>query len=325
MSHPRSRSALLTVLFLVASLIVGCGDDSGPTGGNGLEKTKIKVATLPMVNDAPLYVGIRDKLFEKEGLDVQAVPVQKSADAIPGMSNGGIDVVFGNHATFFALEASGSKKVRLINEATTLTPKHMAVLVAKDSPVKTMKDLEGRTIAVHLVNNIQQLTFNAVLKHNGIDTSKIKYTQVLFPNMGAALDKGDVDAVHIVEPYLTDAVRKLGARLVADGGGEPVTGMPLDGYYVADDWARKNPKTAAAFQRAMLKAQASAADRTKLEGVLPQFTKIDPGMAKAMTIPGYPTSTDTTRLERLNDLMSGQAAIKSKLDISSFVIPVAAP
>lgn len=322
MSHSRSRSALLIGL-LMSSLVAACGGDSGSSGGNGLEKKSIKVATLPMVNDAPLYVGIREKFFEQEGLKVQAVPVQKSADAIPGMSNGGIDVVFGNHATFFALEASGSKKVRLINEATTLTPRHMAVLVPKDSPIKTMKDLEGRTVAVHLINNIQQLSFNAVLKHNNVDSSKVKYTQVLFPNMGAALDKGDVDAVHIVEPYLSDAVQKLGARLVADGGSEPVTNLPLDGYYVADDWARKNPKTAAAFQRAMLKAQASASDRTKLEGVLPQFTKIDPAMAAKMTLPGYPTSTDPTRLERLNDLMSGQGAIKSKISIASFVIPVA--
>jgi hypothetical protein len=44
-----------------------------------------------------------------------------------------------------------------------------------------------------------------------------------------------------------------------------------------------------------------------------------------MTLPGYPTSTDTARLERLNDLMSGQGAIKSKISIPSFVIPVAGP
>jgi hypothetical protein len=57
--------------------------------------------------------------------------------------------------------------------------------------------------------------------------------------------------------------------------------------------------------------------------VLPRFTRIDPGMARAMTLPGYPRSTEIPRLERLNDLMSGQGAIKSRIDLPSFVIPVA--
>jgi NitT/TauT family transport system substrate-binding protein len=314
------RRALLGVLVTV-SLATGCGGaDPGGDGGSGLERPTIKVAVLSLPMNAPYYIAVKEKLFEAEGLKVETQPVQQSTQAYPALKNGTIDVVFANNSSMLLGHDKGDLRINLIVEGTRLTPGFMAVLVMPGSPVQAAKDLEGRSVTVHVLNNIQAITLNAIVAAGGADPSKINYRQVVFPQMAAVMQKGDVDAIHVTEPFLTDAKQKLGARLVVDGGGAPVTDLPLDGYFALDGWAQKNPKTAAAFQRAMRKAQQMAADRTVVEAVLPTYVRnISAEVAGAMTMPAFPVANDPAHVQRLIDLMREQGQLTNPLDAKSIV------
>ncbi|MFG2005447.1 ABC transporter substrate-binding protein [Spirillospora sp. NPDC048911] len=316
----RSPSALLLCVLLLVSLASACGDSGDGGGAGSRDKTKIKVATLPLVVDAPFYIALRHKLFEKEGLQVTPVLVPQSKQAVPGLVRGDIDIVYGNDASFLQGHDSGTLKVRLVAEGTTLSPGFMAVLVMPGSPVRTIADLGGKSVSVHILNNVQALTFNAIVKAGKGDPKRIRYREVLLPNMAAALQKGDIDAMHGMEPFISDAKRKLGARVVSDGAAAPVRDIALDGYFTTDRWAGRNPGTARAFQRAMIKANALAADRREVEAVLPSYTRVDPAIAKIMTMPGYPASISAARIQRLIDLMVGQGQLRKRLDAASIVV-----
>ena len=128
------------------------------------------------------------------------------------------------------------------------------------------------------------------------------------------------DAVHTAEPFSTVFEQKLGARTVIDGGGAPVTGLPVSGYITTGDFVAKNPRTAAAFQRAITKAQALAAgDRKQVEKVLPGYAKVDAATAAALALPEYPATTDPARLQRLADLMLKQGLIKAPIDARAVI------
>jgi NitT/TauT family transport system substrate-binding protein len=315
----RLRGALCLLLTLA---VAGCGGGGeAPTqSGGGLEKATIKVAMLSLVNNAPYYLAVKEKLFEAEGLTVQTQPVQQSTQAYPALKTGDIDVVFANDASMLLGHDKGDLKINLIVEGTTLTSKFMGVLVMPNSPITSIKDLENKSVSVHVLNNIQAITLNAIAKANGLDPAKIRYRQVVFPQMAAAMQKGDLDAIHVTEPFLSDARKKLGARLVADGGDQPVTDLPLDGYFALEDWAKKHPKTAAAFQRAMRKAQELAADRARVEAVLPTYAQgVDPELTKTMTMPSFPTSNSATRVQRLIDLMKEQGQLTNRIDAGAIV------
>ncbi|TNY34948.1 ABC transporter substrate-binding protein [Thermomonospora catenispora] len=322
MRPSRRRFGALAALLVAGSLITGCGgDDGSASGGNGLEKQTITVAALPLVDGAALHIGIKQKLFEAEGLKVQVKPIQQSTQALPALIKGDVDVIAGaNYVTFFQAHEKGTLKLSILSEAAALTPNMMNVLVKPDSPIKSAKDLEGKKIAVNIPNNIQSLTLNAILKANNVDPSKVQYIQVPFPQMGAALEKDQVDAIHVVEPFLSDVQKKLGARVVVNGGGEPVTGVPISGYVTTQEFASKNPKTSAAFQRAMLKAQeAAASDRKKVEEVVPDYARIEPQVASVITMPDFPSSVNTTRLQRIVDLMVSGGLLKDKPDLNTIV------
>lgn len=316
MRHSGRRSCLLTALLLAAPLAAGCGgsDSSGPSG-SGPEKKTLTVAALPLVDDAGLYIAQKRGLFEAEGIKVRIKPVQQSIQALPALAKGDVDVIAAaNYVTFLQAQDKGTLKLRVLAGAAAVTSHMMDVVVLPDSPIRTAGDLAGKRVAVNILTNIQSLTLDAILKSGGAGAPG--YVAIPFPQMAATLQKKQVDAVHIVEPFLTDAKRKLGARVVVDGGGPPVTNLPISGYASTAEFTGKNPKAAAAFQRAIAKAQALAAgDRTQVEAVVPGYAHIDAKTAAAITLPAYPASADAAGLQRVADMMRGAGLLKRPLDV----------
>nr|WP_296069869.1 ABC transporter substrate-binding protein [uncultured Actinoplanes sp.] len=317
-----NQKARYAVLLLLTAFLAACGDsgEGGRHASNGLEKGTVKVAMLSIATAAPYYIAVREKLFEAEGLKVETQVVQSSPQAYPALKTGAVDLVFANDSSMLLGHDKGDLPINLISEGTTLTPKFMAVLVMPGSPIRSIADLAGHSVTVHVLNNIQAITLNAIAEANGVDPARINYRQVAFPQMAATMQKGDVDAIHVNEPFNTDARLKLGARMVVDGGAAPVTDLPMDGYFASRGWAQKNPRTAAAFQRAMDKARVIAADRTKVEQVIPTYIRnADAEVTKTMTMPGFPAGNDPARLQRLIDLMKDQGQLTNKLDATTIV------
>lgn len=319
MRQRRSLSILACLLSL--ALVTACGSSDKSSSGDGLEKKTIAVASLPLLDAAGLHIAVKQKFFEAEGLHVQVKPVAQSIQALPALKNGQVDVIAGaNYVSFLQANEAGALKLRIVADGGSQSSRFMQLLVMPNSPIKQPKDLEGKTIAVNILNNIQSLTLNEVLKANNVDPSKVKYRAVPFPQMGAALQKGQIDAVHTGEPFGTLFQRKLGARMVIDGGGAPVTELPVSGYVTTQDFVQKYPKTAAAFQRAIQRAQQLAtSDRKKVEEVLPSYAKVDAQTAAVLVLPNYPTSLNATRLQRLPDLMLKDGLLKSRVDMKNII------
>ena len=81
------------------------------------------------------------------------------------------------------------------------------LMVRKDTKIRTAKHLEGKTIAVNNLNNVGTLAINTAMAKEGGDYTKVKYTEVPFPEMNAALEAPKrVDAIWQVEPGYTGAL-----------------------------------------------------------------------------------------------------------------------
>ncbi|WP_327351104.1 ABC transporter substrate-binding protein [Streptomyces sp. NBC_01304] len=310
---------LTTIAAVLALALAGCGDDSDSPPDDG-KTQQLTVAALPLADDATLYIAQNRGLFKKEGLDVRIRPVQQSIQALPALANGQVDVIASaNYVTFLQAHEKGTLDVRILAEGARVAPHMMDVLVPKDSPVKSVADLEGKKIAVNILNNIQSLTLNAILAEQG--AGRPVYRQIAFPQMGPALEKGQVDAVHAAEPFNTAVQEQLGARVLVDGGSAPVAGIPISGYVTTSAYADKNPKAAAAFQRAIAAAAKLATeDPTAVREQLPKYTKVTADQAKSIHLPAYPATTDVEQLTRLTDLMRKQGLLKQAVDPATLLV-----
>ena len=320
--NPRSRiirrglAAALTLT--VGGALAACGGGSGDSAGNsanGLEKARINVAGLAVVDDAPLYIARDRGLFRKQGLKVHVTTLTQSTQAIPGLLRGDIDIdAGGNYVSFFQAKAKGAIDLRVLANAFQCGKDVVPVLAMPGSAIRRPADLAGKKIAVNLVNNVQTMLLNAVLRADGVDVSKIKYVQVPFPNMAAALEKGQVDAASAVEPFSTGMKRRLHARKVVDSCTGPTKDFPLSGVFATDEFVKKNPKTVAAFQRAYRAAAKIAADRSVVERTLPGYTKIDRKTASAITIGRFPVTADPAALQKVADLMRSSGMLSKPLN-----------
>ncbi|MGN9838678.1 ABC transporter substrate-binding protein [Nonomuraea sp. H19] len=293
-----------------------------PSAAGGLEKTKLKIATLPAIDSAALYVAIDQKLFEKEGLEVTPQIVQAAPEAIPMLLNGEIDAMFGNYVSMFQAHDKGSLKLRILAEGSRAAPDSLSIMALPDSPIKTAKDLEGKTINVNVLHNFQELALAQVLKANNVDPASIKYVQVTFQNIMPSWRGGQIDAAYLGEPMVTAATSTMGARKILDPASGPAAEFPISGYVSTQDWYDKNPKVAAAFQRAIHNAaKLMENNREVVAKVLPTFTQIEAATAATVTFPYFSSNDNPVRLQRVADWMLEAKWLTKAIKVESLMSP----
>ena len=151
--------------------------------------------------------------------------------------------------------------------------KNQAVLVKKGSPITDPRQLEGKTIGVNTLNNINHLSMQAYLSGIGVDPDSVKFFELGNPNTLEGLAAGRVDAVTALvynpfEPF----------------GKEPF----LAGFISTPKWLEENPKTAAAFTRAVDKGIDWVAENPKgAQKLLVENTEIKPALAGKI-VPSLP-------------------------------------
>lgn len=331
------RAVGLLATLLAASLTAGCGlfggsDEAEGSGDNTtaasgpLEQTTLKVGVMVGIDCSGPQLALLNDAFADEGLKIEAQTVQSGAIAIPQLAGGDLDITFGNWVSFIKAQAAGLVDMKFISESYLSTPNsNFAVIAGKDSQINSPKDLEGKKIAVNAKGNINELLLRAVLNANDVDFNKIKdnLVEMPFPNMAAAIQTGQIDAAAFIDPFVTAAQKSIGAKIVFDlTGAGPTENFPLSGFAVTKKFADENPNTVAAFQRALLKGQQLAADRSKVEAALPKFAKMDPQTAAIVKIGQFPTTIDPKRIQRVADLLVTYEMLPKKIDIAPLVVPM---
>src|SRR5262245_56763053 len=80
-----------------------------------------------------------------------------------------------------------------------------AVVVQKDGPVHSVKDLRGRVIAIPSRFSDERLIVLKALKENGLGPSDVKMVEMAPPDVAGALAAKAIDAFSMGEPYPSQA------------------------------------------------------------------------------------------------------------------------
>jgi NitT/TauT family transport system substrate-binding protein len=331
--HARKIVGGLSVLALLTSL-AGCGLLGGsaetpasdaPANGK-VEKSKITLGLLPILDVAAAHVAIKKGYFKEEGLEVDIKVIQGGAAAIPGLISGDLDMTFGNWVSFFAAQSKEAAKavdgIKLVSDGYQAKPDMFVVVTGADSPIKSPKDLAGKTIAINTFKNIAELTTKATLEANDVDPASVTFKEFPFPDMQAALENKSIDAAFLVEPYVTRAQRAIGSVTVLDVASGPTDNIPIAGYATSGKFAKENPNTVAAFQRAITKGQRDAADRPTVEPLLQEYAKVDKETASLVHFGEFPTTLDSTRLQRVATLMKTYGLLEKEMDVKPMILPL---
>ena len=317
------RSRYLTILVsAVLAGAIGCGSaaSSSPAAGTGPEQPDITISAIQSVTAAGLYIAAQRGYFTKAGLHVTIDAATGSGPVIPALVTGRVQVVFGNYVSDILAESTGVASLRFLAAGNVSGPAEQEVVVLPGSRITTPAGLRGMTIGVNALNNVATMMIQAVLAEYGIPASAVHFVEIPFPEVGAALAAHRIDAAYITDPFLTAARQKYQVRTVFDCDQGLVASLPIAGFVASSAWARSNPRTVAAFVRALEQGQALAdSDRPAVDAALHAYIKIPPATAAVASIGSFPVSSrvQVAPLQRLADLMFRYGLLKRRLDVTS--------
>jgi NitT/TauT family transport system substrate-binding protein len=302
------------LIMLAASALTACGGSDKKSSG-GLEKTNLTVATLPTPDAATLYLAIQKGYFKAEGLNVKPSILGNGADIVNRVVSGNADFADSGYIPII-LAASNGVKLRVVVDAYQGRSKLYPIMTLPSSGIHDAKGLAGKKIGIINTKGFPALLTQSALQSAGLKVSDVKYVEVQLPAMAGALKNHSIDAAFMSDPWVSQLEQQLGARQVVDTMSGPTADLAVGGYIASQRFAQKNPKTVAAFQRAMAKAQADAQDRNQISQVLPTFIKgLSPQTAQTINLGSYPVSLNKTRLQRVADLMTQYGQLKQHYDV----------
>lgn len=172
----------------------------------------------------------------------------------------------------------------------------------KDSSIKSAKDLAGRTVAVNTLQNIGSTTVRESVRLAGGDPSKVKFVEIPFDQMPAALDAGRVDAAWMGDPAM-NAAKAQGARIVASPFAETDPKLTVATYFTSTQLTKQKPDLVKKFAAAMTESLKYATDHPdEARQILTTYTKISGDVLNELTLPAWPAEIDMASLEKLASL-----------------------
>jgi NitT/TauT family transport system substrate-binding protein len=274
-------------------------------GKIGLAQVKQKVGYMKIVDNASLFMAMERGFFSKAGLELNIVPMVGGAAIAPAVASGDLQIGWTNVVSLYQAHVEGFDFKFVSGGATNIKGSNdtHAIEVLKDSPVKTAKDLEGKTLAVNTLNNIVHLMAMAWIEKNGANPAAVKYVEIPFPQMEAALVSKRVDAASTHEPFVTASIGRGVTRVLAYNWGEVVPKFLIGSWFASDKWIQKNKDAASRFIRAINQGvDAINADIQGTRELMIKWTGLSQDMAKKVALPVFEKSISEKDIQVTIDL-----------------------
>jgi NitT/TauT family transport system substrate-binding protein len=298
------RHVLLLIALLVL-LAAGCGDDDEGGGGGGAtgeqQTQTLKVGVIPIADVAPLYLGMDKGFFEEEGLKIEPQLAEGGAAIVPAVVSGDYQIGFSN-TTSLIIAASKNLPIQIISQGVLAgeTPEQAwdGVVVPKGSDIKEIGGLEGKTVAVNTLNNVSQVVVNTALKEAGADYTKVKYVEVPFPDMNAALESGRVDAAFQVEPGYSGALA-AGGKNISNAYEEMAPNYTVATYFASKQYIAENRDVVDRFRRAIAKSLDYASQHDdEVRAIVGTYTEIPKEVLDKMNLPIWKSDLNQPTIEQ---------------------------
>jgi NitT/TauT family transport system substrate-binding protein len=313
----------VTALLVAAALVVtsaACSKSNEPTPSTPGVPDKVNVGVIAIVDVAPIYLGKQQGIFTKHNIDLKLETAQGGAVIIPIVIARGYDFGFSNVVSLL-LAQSRSLPIKVVangNNSTGDKAKDFGGLIVKDPAITSPKLLEDKKVATNTLNNIVDTTTKEIVKKDGGNPSKVTFVELAFPDMAAALDAGRVDAMFVVEPFLSAALAKGWKQIGSYADVDPKLCVAL--YFTSQALATSNPDLVKRFGDAMKESLAYADSHPdEVRAVLSTYTQITADASKSLILPKWPAEIDTASITKLGDLSMQYGLLNTKPDLAKLL------
>ncbi|OFW09584.1 MAG: hypothetical protein A3H27_04540 [Acidobacteria bacterium RIFCSPLOWO2_02_FULL_59_13] len=234
----------IVVLTLFAGLFNLCG--GAPTAA----ADKVKVVALEGIQLFPMQIMETKGIAKKYGIDVDLMRVASPTASYTVMQTGDFHIGFGGWLSIAVLREKGFK----LSNVYSMVGYTVEMMVKTDSPLKSLAELKGKRIGLFGGANAATTWLLRVVSVKLFGFDPTKDAKVHFgapPLLIGMLDRGEMDAVLILDPFITQLLETGNYRSIANLGNlwrERTGQQPmLVAVTVNEPWAKANPEVVKRF------------------------------------------------------------------------------
>ena len=213
----------------------------------------VKVGTLKMGSLTNVWVAKQAGFFERNGLNVELVEFRNGNEAIAAHQGGAVDILLTIPGTSMAARERGFDLVLLTQSeiAKSEGPDTAAIVVKSDAPYKSLKDLEGKRVGLGAPRSQYSVAVEKAFKNAGVDPKKVNFADLPFPTMSDVLRAGQIDAIAVLDPWLTQLATSGQGRNLSWFYIDSVPAQPIGAWWTKKSFIDRNPQAAKNFVKAM--------------------------------------------------------------------------
>ncbi|MCR2762899.1 ABC transporter substrate-binding protein [Microbacterium sp. zg.B48] len=321
--------ATLGVLAVAALALSGCTDSGAapagtPTGGADEtpgETRSVRVAALPIAETGALWAAIDEGIFAEHGLEVEVVPAQGGANAIPALLSGDIQFAIGQPFGPIRADQQDLGVVIVGNYANSNAEGDdvNAVVALGDSGITRPADLAGKKVSVNTIGAAGDLTIRKAVQDDGGDPSSIEFVEVVFPDVPAQLEAGTMDAAWAPDPFRASVLGGGGVSVVQPYQAT-IPGLTVLTSITTQAILDEDPELVAAYSEAMAEAlDWASSNEEAVRAAIATNLEIPEEAAAGITLPTFTWDLSDAGIEELGALAVEFAYIEAEPDYEAMI------
>ena len=237
----RIGKSIITMALLVTMILslTACGSTKE-------EKTSVRIAYFPNITHAQALTMKSQKTLEekwKDRCDVSWKSFNAGPAEMEAIFAGEIDLGYIGPVPALSANVKSNGDVKIISNATDAGS---VLLKRKDANIQSVKELDGKKVAVPQVGNTQHLCFLHILEENGLKTTDKGGTVTVNASSNAdilnLIDNGSVDAALVPEPWGTTIEKNGNAEVLLNEKEIFMNGdYPVAVVVASNDFMKEHP------------------------------------------------------------------------------------
>lgn len=310
------------VVAAAALLTTGCGGSETSTAADSDGVMTVRIAETAGAPLNFLTYGDQQGFFADAGIDLEITSSSGGATVIPQLVSGDLDVA-GSNVVSGLIAIGEGLPIQLVAAGTSTSDDpaqdFSALMVPQGSPITGIAQLEGRKIAVNSLRNINDIVIGSELEEAGLSYDSVQFVEIPFPEMAAAVQRGDVDAGMLIEPFITVAEGQ-GMQIIGRPYSDLRPGLQIGTYLMSEELVGSSPELVSAFQEAVqTTADSIAEDPEAFRAALPEISEIDPALAEQVRINQWQGTNDRESIELVMGLMVDYGLIDEPVDLDAAI------
>lgn len=295
----RARVGLASTLIVLTSAVAACGGSD-----SGGDSATVKVLLQPTAMSTTAYIAQEKGFFDKVGLDVELEMVANQAAQVPLLVSDQADLAVGGIASTaivlgqglpFKIFATSSRNETDSEQATN------AIVVSGDSDIKDAAGLEGKKVAMGGLKGLSEYMVRVGVEAAGGDPSKVQLIQLDQASGVAALEKGEVDAALVYQPFVAQALAD-GKKVVSYPSFESAPGEAFTSWYANTKYLDGNADTVKKFVEAIEMANDYAnKNPDEANAIIAKELSMEDGVAEILPATVYGGEVDAKAIQTALD------------------------